>query len=47
MYTIVFIDFFFLVVIYGLWKIFAVTNAMLLLIRLVIRVPVVEINFIL
>ena len=47
MYTIVFIDFFFLVVIYALWKIFAVTNAMLLLIRLVIRVPVVEINFIL
>ena len=47
MYTIVFIDFFFLEVIYFVWKIIVVKNVMSLLIRLVVRVPVVEINFIL
>ena len=47
MYTIVFIDFFFLEVIYFVWKIIVVKNVMSLLIRLVVRVTVVEINFIL
>ena len=47
MYTIVFIDFFFLEVIYYLWKILVVKNVMSLLIRLVIPVPVAETNFIL
>ena len=47
MYTIVFIDFFFLEVIYQAWKVLAVKNVMSLLIRLVVRVPVAETNFIL
>ena len=47
MYTIVFIDFFFLEVIYLVWKILAVKNVMSLLIRLAVRAPVVETNFIL
>lgn len=47
MYTIVFIDFFFLEVIYFVWKILVVKNAMSLLILLVVRVPVAETNFIL
>ena len=47
MYTIVFIDFFFLEVIYLVWKILAVRNVMSLLIRLAVRAPVVETNFIL
>ena len=47
MYTIVFIDFFFLEVIYFVWKILVVKNVMSLLIRLVIRVPAAETNFIL
>ena len=47
MYTIVFIDFFVLEVIYFIWKTLVVKNVMSLLIRLVIRVPVAETNFIL
>ena len=47
MYTIVFIDFFFLEVICVVWKIIAVKNVMSLLTRLVVRVPVAETNFIL
>ena len=47
MYTIVFIDFFFLEVIYFVWKTIVVKNVMLLLIRLVVGVPVAETNFIL
>ena len=47
MYTIVFIDFFFLEVIYFIWKVLAVKNVMSLLTRLVVRVPVAETNFIL
>ena len=47
MYTIVFIDFFFLEVIYVVWKIIAVKNVMSLLTRLVVLVPVAETNFIL
>jgi len=47
MYTIVFIDFFFLEVIYFVWKIIVVKNVVSLLIRLVVRVPVAETNFIL
>ena len=42
MYTIVFIDFFFLEVIYFVWKIIVVKNVVSLLIRLVVRVPVAE-----
>ena len=44
MYTIVFIDFFFLEVIYFVWKILVVKNVMLLLTHLVVRAPVVERN---
>ena len=47
MYTVVFIDFFFLEVIYFVWKIIAVKNVMSLLTRLVVHVPVAETNFIL
>ena len=45
MYTIVFIDFFFLEVICYAWKIIVAKNVMSLLIRLVIRAPVAETNF--
>ena len=47
MYTIVFIDFFFLEAIYFIWKILAVRNVMSLLIRLAILAPVAATNFIL
>ena len=45
MYTIVFIDFFFLEVIYFVWKILFVRNVMSLLTRLAILAPVAATNF--